>query len=762
MSSAELRSIIDNYIKKQGAIRIYYRNNNGQTSIRVVEPLRWDNDYVFLAFCNLRNEERFFKLSNILEWQCFDSVDGALAYDANPPESSVNLPTVLPNQRTTQQPSGTASKTQYSPKPFDTVSSSAEWSRLLGYYGQCLIREYQQQYELKKEFIRPFKIPSGNIDAFLQGGISLEFKIGYQLQQDPIVQFIQKNQRETNMQLCIGYPFLVVGTNKIYPLIYSPLDINANRKNYRLQAETYEISYAALNHLKMEPDEILNFLEECDQVTPQPEESVIDAQKRLLIEKINDVYQTQLPHRADRLEPISFYDGPALFRITGNQITGNLIQELDDLSKKNWEQVPSALKQLLTVQPDHEYPSISKDTPNKNLYVTAINQQQIQALNAARTEPVLIVTGPPGTGKSQLVLNLIAQSFMAGESVLFASRNNRAVDVVMSRLQNELNFQGAVRTGRKSNREQAVQQMKSALSSIIVGKGLSELSSIEDEYQKAQEASGEAKTQLEEVRKLSGLMTSYQTECKDYLSFLPKKVSKLVEANTPSFQANEIEHLQDSLQGFLSSSLEKKEIKANLEAELQNVERENSIGSDLIDTLLKFEDQWGTFGEGFIKRRQYQTLNSLEIHMKEWGVLIQVIDLWSQRNQVLSEVATLRDQLSSLKLGLPIDLIDQLERRALGYPVKELKNWASISKNLTSWFIKNAETPSGFWKKIHHWIKFGRHFKKQVRQHIALEKKLGIERTSKRNINKLGRTGLATVSNEKKNHLGCLGLPKIT
>ena len=51
--------------------------------------------------------------------------------------------------------------------------------------------------------------------------------------------------------------------------------------------------------------------------------------------------------------------------------------------------------------------------------------------------PLTVVTGPPGTGKSQVVISLLANMAWQGGSVLFASKNNHAVDVVESRA-NEL------------------------------------------------------------------------------------------------------------------------------------------------------------------------------------------------------------------------------------------------------------------------------------------------------------------------------------
>ena len=44
-----------------------------------------------------------------------------------------------------------------------------------------------------------------------------------------------------------------------------------------------------------------------------------------------------------------------------------------------------------------------------------------------------VVTGPPGTGKSQVVISTLINEVYNGKSVLFSSKNNKAVEVVIDR-----------------------------------------------------------------------------------------------------------------------------------------------------------------------------------------------------------------------------------------------------------------------------------------------------------------------------------------
>jgi very-short-patch-repair endonuclease len=67
------------------------------------------------------------------------------------------------------------------------------------------------------------------------------------------------------------------------------------------------------------------------------------------------------------------------------------------------------------------------------LEVSLMNAEQSEAVARALNAPMTVITGPPGTGKSQLVTNLLVNAAWAGKRVLFASKNNKAVDVVETR-----------------------------------------------------------------------------------------------------------------------------------------------------------------------------------------------------------------------------------------------------------------------------------------------------------------------------------------
>jgi very-short-patch-repair endonuclease len=68
------------------------------------------------------------------------------------------------------------------------------------------------------------------------------------------------------------------------------------------------------------------------------------------------------------------------------------------------------------------------------LDIVPLNAEQRLAVRQGLSNPLTVITGPPGTGKSQVVTSLVVNAARQGQTVLFASKNNKAVDLVESRV----------------------------------------------------------------------------------------------------------------------------------------------------------------------------------------------------------------------------------------------------------------------------------------------------------------------------------------
>lgn len=63
------------------------------------------------------------------------------------------------------------------------------------------------------------------------------------------------------------------------------------------------------------------------------------------------------------------------------------------------------------------------------------NASQIAAVRNALVNQISVIEGPPGTGKTQTILNIIANIVMRGYTVAIVSNNNSATDNVFEKLQ---------------------------------------------------------------------------------------------------------------------------------------------------------------------------------------------------------------------------------------------------------------------------------------------------------------------------------------
>ncbi len=82
--------------------------------------------------------------------------------------------------------------------------------------------------------------------------------------------------------------------------------------------------------------------------------------------------------------------------------------------------------------------------------VIAMNTEQRAAVLSALTMPHTVVSAAPGTGTSQVVVtNLLVNAALRGMKVLFASKNNKAVDVVEARVNGLGNRPVLLRLGSK-------------------------------------------------------------------------------------------------------------------------------------------------------------------------------------------------------------------------------------------------------------------------------------------------------------------------
>jgi len=73
-------------------------------------------------------------------------------------------------------------------------------------------------------------------------------------------------------------------------------------------------------------------------------------------------------------------------------------------------------------------------SPNQLVHPLPADSSQLAAIAAAQEGHDFVLIGPPGTGKSQTIANMIAQCLAGGKTVLFVAEKTAALDVVYRRL----------------------------------------------------------------------------------------------------------------------------------------------------------------------------------------------------------------------------------------------------------------------------------------------------------------------------------------
>ncbi len=97
--------------------------------------------------------------------------------------------------------------------------------------------------------------------------------------------------------------------------------------------------------------------------------------------------------------------------------------------------VAASLDSIEHAMPDDSQPLVeSRRKMSEERFVTLADPFQARAVERARTSRGVVIHGPPGTGKSQTITNVIADHLSRGERVLFVCDKRTALDVVSNRL----------------------------------------------------------------------------------------------------------------------------------------------------------------------------------------------------------------------------------------------------------------------------------------------------------------------------------------
>jgi hypothetical protein len=153
---------------------------------------------------------------------------------------------------------------------------------------------------------------------------------------------------------------------------------------------------------------------------------------------------------------------PILFLSSDLYINQSSISlELNWINQKFLDKIKETALSSIFDRVKKEPPQYEKQ---KYLEIFPLNQEQREVVRYALNNSLTVITGPPGTGKSQVVLNLLANMYINQKTVLFASKNNKAVNTVIEKMESiQSGICPFIRLGNKNEKKIGLNKIISGL-----------------------------------------------------------------------------------------------------------------------------------------------------------------------------------------------------------------------------------------------------------------------------------------------------------
>ncbi|MDD3012103.1 MAG: AAA domain-containing protein [Candidatus Gastranaerophilales bacterium] len=299
---------------------------------------------------------------------------------------------------------------------------------------------------------------------------------------------LQAEISQKDRYLIYGY-FFLAGKNAgrkrteefLTPLLYSPCKLERSGVNINctLTEDTLSLNTGALASLLKYDDEdrVDHIFEGLIDVVPdlpitnEKLQIFFTTLKSIIPDIEISMFNHESPFVPDTngkltVDKLSVVDISAIVLTKRPTITAGVLHELTQISEK-----PSGIFRetvLNTIQEEYSKNQKSKNQapmsfdPKKNkkdeiffpITPLELSDSQTQVIDAIRQHPLVSVFGPPGTGKSQTIVNLVSHLVASGKTVLVVSRMDKAVDVISERLNNLGAPFLCLRAGRQSYQKQ--------------------------------------------------------------------------------------------------------------------------------------------------------------------------------------------------------------------------------------------------------------------------------------------------------------------
>lgn len=318
-------------------------------------------------------------------------------------------------------------------------------AQFCGYYLDCLCHEDLNGVSISAR-------PNNGVLEYAELESSPFAEVSAPLQSPAVLEFFHRLEQDMNRKaFFLGYPLRLKGGAggggfKIEPLfLFSFEEPNAGENNSALLIDAPQINFEALKSLVNHQETSLLHegavladklgLEDLNGGQPQLLEEMLTQLRHIRPtwdwrEDIQPaVLSAGVPLR--ELTQQGIYNRCILIAVEKSTYTRGLEMELKNLKDApETEYGATALGRWLNPQTIAAQPVALQPL----VEVVPLNEEQREAVQRSLSNPLTVISGPPGTGKSQVVASILANAAIQGKTVLFASKNNKAVDVVEARV----------------------------------------------------------------------------------------------------------------------------------------------------------------------------------------------------------------------------------------------------------------------------------------------------------------------------------------
>ncbi len=318
-----------------------------------------------------------------------------------------------------------------------TEQNWARFRRICAYFADCVTQsEKTQEYLFEGDLNTKYLMPALPIEWLCNDN---PMQITFSQLNRPAVNRI-KSRKEDAEDIYIGYPLNAFHDSRnrmvFSPILLFPVDVTFDQTSLEVTIRHDEIdinrTWLEYNVARDDQKDVLTSICFCEGFKT----GILDVQVaiRFLANRFKaDLKPNHLDYNvAHRTRSIA--NSAVLFVGNPLKYSKTLKKELREISN----QPPQVLDQTALAY-------VFRDPPLENQYERKpgilpldflempSNHEQHEALKDALNLPTSKITGPPGTGKSQVAVNLIANLAFNGQSALFTSKNHKAIHAIFQR-----------------------------------------------------------------------------------------------------------------------------------------------------------------------------------------------------------------------------------------------------------------------------------------------------------------------------------------